>query len=87
MKPIILAVLMDDISSIKPIKDSSFAMMLEAQKRGWNIYTFDSADMFYGDGKVTANARKTLVKDSDHVFQDFATDYTCPTHSHQLLFK
>ena len=40
--------------------------MLEAQKRGWDIYTFDSADMFYGDGKVIANARKTLVKDSEH---------------------
>ncbi|WP_416652167.1 glutathione synthase [Candidatus Pseudothioglobus sp. Uisw_086] len=66
MKPIILAVLMDDISSIKPIKDSSFAMMLEAQKRGWDIYTFDSPDMFYGGGKVVANARKTLVKDSEH---------------------
>ena len=66
MKPIILAVLMDDISSIKPIKDSSFAMMLEAQKRGWDIYTFDSNDMFYGDGKVIANARKTFVKDSEH---------------------
>ena len=66
MKPIILAVLMDDISSIKPIKDSSFAIMLEAQKRGWDIYTFDSPDMFYGDGKVIANARKTFVKDSEH---------------------
>ena len=41
-------------------------MMLEAQKRGWDIYTFDSPDMFYGDGKVIANARKTLVKDSEH---------------------
>ena len=50
MKPIILAVLMDDISSIKPIKDSSFAMMLEAQKRGWEIYTFDSPDMFCEGG-------------------------------------
>ena len=41
-------------------------MMLEAQKRGWDIYTFDSTDMFYGDGKVIANAHKTLVKDSEH---------------------
>ena len=41
-------------------------MMLEAQKRGWDIYTFDSTDMFYGDGKVIANARKTFVKDSEH---------------------
>ena len=41
-------------------------MMLEAQKRGWEIYTFDTPDMFYEDGKVVANARKTLVKDSEH---------------------
>ena len=66
MKQIILAVLMDDISSIKPIKDSSLAMMLEAQKRGWEIYTFDTHDMFYEDGKVVANACKTLVRDSEH---------------------
>jgi len=66
MKQIILAVLMDDISSIKPIKDSSFAMMLEAQRRGWEIYTFDSPDMFYASGAVFADARKTLVKDSEH---------------------
>ena len=31
MKRIRLGVLMDDISNIKPNKDSSFAMMLEAQ--------------------------------------------------------
>jgi len=65
MKPITLAVLMNDISSINPIKDSSFAMMLEGQKRGWEIYTFDSSDMFYEDGNVVANMRKTLVRDSE----------------------
>ena len=64
MKPIRLGVLMDDISSIKPNKDSSFAMMLEAQKRGWEIYTFDSPDMFYSDGLVNADSKRTLVKDS-----------------------
>ena len=86
MKPIILAVLMDDISSIKPIKDSSFAMMLEAQKRGWNIYTFDSADMFYGDGKVTANARKTLVKDSDHDWYECEDIEELPLNNIDVVF-
>ena len=64
MKPIRLGVLMDDISSIKPHKDSTFAMMLEAQARHWEIYTFDSSDMYYSDGKVIADSRKTLVNDS-----------------------
>ncbi len=65
MKPIRLGVLMDDISNIRPNKDSSFAMMLEAQKRGWEIYTFDSPDMFYADGRVNAHSNRTSVKDSD----------------------
>jgi len=65
MKPIRLGVLMDDISSIKPNKDSSFAMMLEAQKRGWEIHTFDSPDMFYADGLVNAYSKRTSVKDSE----------------------
>ena len=64
MKPIRLGVLMDDISSIKPHKDSTFAMMLEAQERNWDIYTFDSPDMFYSDGKVIAHSKKTIVNDS-----------------------
>jgi len=65
MKRIRLGVLMDDISSIKPNKDSSFAMMLEAQARGWEIQTFDSSDMYYSEGKVYAFSRRTRVQDSD----------------------
>ena len=64
MKPITLAVLMDDIASINPKKDSSLALMLEARRRNWDIYTFDSSDMFHLKGEVFAKARKTLVADS-----------------------
>ena len=64
MKPITLAVLMDDIASINPKKDSSLAMMLEAKRRNWDIFTFDSCDMFHLKGEVFAKARKTLVTDS-----------------------
>ena len=65
MKRIRLGVLMDDISNIKPNKDSSFAMMLEAQNRGWEIQTFDSSDMFYSEGTVVASTRITRVQDSE----------------------
>ena len=64
MKPITLAVLMDDIASINPKKDSSLAMLLEAKRRNWDIYTFDSSDMFHLKGEVFAKARKTLVTES-----------------------
>ena len=57
---------MDDIASINQKKDSSFAMMLEAQSRDWEIFTFDSVDMFHLKGQVFANARKTFVTDSEN---------------------
>ena len=66
MQPITLAVLMDDIASINRKKDSSFAMILEAQSRNWEIYTFDSVDMFHLKGQVFANVRKTFVNDSQN---------------------
>ena len=66
MQSITLAVLMDDIASINRKKDSSFAMMLEAQNRNWEIYTFDSFDMFHLKGQVFANVRKTFVNDSEN---------------------
>jgi len=64
MNKIALAVLMDDIAYINPTKDSSLAMMLEAQHRGWEIHTFDSSDMFHQNDSVFVNARKTTVEDS-----------------------
>jgi len=74
MQPIILAVLMDDIAGINQKKDSSFAMMLEAQSRHWEIFTFDSVDMFHLKGQVFANARKTFVTDSENDW------YSCEEH-------
>lgn len=64
MKPIKLAVLMDDIKDIKPYKDSSFAMMLEATRRHWEIYTFDTPDIFVQEGEVLATCAKTQVFDT-----------------------
>lgn len=58
-----LAVLMDDIANINPKKDSSLAMMLEASRRGWEIHTFDTTDLFSEKGIIYAQSSKTNVKD------------------------
>jgi len=64
-----LAVLMDDIANINQKKDSSLAMMLEADRRGWEIYTFDTTDLFAEKGKIFAYASQTTVADQpDHWF-------------------
>ena len=86
MKPIRLGVLMDDISSIKPNKDSTLAMMLEAQLRGWEIQIFDSSDMFYSDGKVHAEARRTDVKDSETKWHKSASSKVLNLSSLDVIF-
>lgn len=70
MKPIKIAVLMDDIKDIKPYKDSSLAMMLEASRRYWEVYTFDSHELFARGDQVLATCAKTKVfDDTQHWYE------------------
>jgi glutathione synthase len=59
-----LAMLMDDISKIKPYKDSSLAMLLEAQQRGMELLVFDSGDMFAIKNQVFAKVNIIRVFDN-----------------------
>ena len=57
-QPISIGFVMDPIESIKPYKDSSFAMMLEAQRRGWNIHYIQQSDMYIEGGLVFVAAKQ-----------------------------
>lgn len=52
-----LGILMDPIGSIHYKKDSTLAMLWEAERRNWIIYYFEQADLFLRDGTVFAKAR------------------------------
>lgn len=58
-----LAVIMDPIESIKPHKDSSLAMLLEAQSRGWEIHYGQLSDISLRDG--VAFGRLTALRVAD----------------------
>ncbi|MDT8383587.1 MAG: glutathione synthase [Gammaproteobacteria bacterium] len=58
-----LALLMDPIGTIKPYKDSSLAMALAAQARGWQLYYLEMGDLFLRDGRAYARARELTVRD------------------------
>ena len=58
-----IAVVMDPIESIKPWKDSSFAMMLEAQSRGWQIHYIRIEDLYMDDGIASAQYRQVSLTD------------------------
>jgi glutathione synthase len=59
-----LALLMDPIAAIKPHKDSSFAMALAAQARGWSLYYFEMDDLYLRDGQARARLRELTVRDN-----------------------
>lgn len=69
---------MDDISNIKPYKDSSLAMLLEAQQRGMKLYIFDSIDMFAVKDKVFAKVQKIQVFDDNSCWHKVLEEKTIP---------
>ena len=52
-----LAVVMDPIQSIKPYKDTTLALMLAAQKRGWALRYLEMQDLWLRDGVAMARTR------------------------------
>ena len=58
-----LAVVMDPIESIKIHKDSTFAMLLEAQQRNWDIYYILPHNLFTLDGQPLCRAAPLSVQD------------------------
>lgn len=58
-----IGVVMDPIESIKPEKDSTLAMLLEAQRRGWEIRYMEQADLWVQDGHLRARTRGLRVRD------------------------
>ena len=58
-----LGVIMDPIESINIKKDSTFAMLLAAQARGWKLFYMKQNDLSYQDNIVTADTQGLSVTD------------------------
>ncbi len=59
------AVIMDPIDQINPSKDTSFAMLLEAQARGWNCFVIEQQDIWLQDGTCWGHCKEVVVKDDN----------------------
>lgn len=53
--PTIVVIQMDPIETIKIITDTSFALGLEAQKRGYQLFYYQPAQLSYEEGTLLAN--------------------------------
>jgi glutathione synthase len=54
---------MDPISTITIKKDTTFAMLLAAQARGWELHYFEQADLHARGDQVFGRSRRLSVKD------------------------
>ncbi len=58
-----LAVIMDPIGEISFAKDTTLAMLLEAQQRGWQLFHLAPGDLALEGGRVLATAQPLSVAD------------------------
>ena len=66
-----LGIIMDPIDGSNIKKDSSFAIMLEAQSRAWDIYYMEMDDLFLVNDIPSATTRKMTVEDETSRWYQF----------------
>lgn len=73
-----IGVIMDPIDRITIKKDSTFAMLLAAQKRGWQLYYMELGDLFLKAGHVYAKTRTLSVEDDPGSWYSFEAEDISP---------
>ncbi|WNB76352.1 glutathione synthase [Methylomonas koyamae] len=69
-----LGMVMDPIDQINIKKDTSFAMLLEAQARGWELHYMELSDLFMHNGHAYARSRLLEVKRDERQWHAFGAE-------------
>lgn len=69
-----LGIVMDPITSINIKKDSSFAMLLEAQRRGYEIHYMEMNDLYLRGGEARAHTRILSVEQNYDKWFEFGSE-------------
>src|SRR5690349_4896371 len=73
-----LGVVMDPIGSIKPYKDTTLALMLAAQARGWTLLYMELPDLWLRDGAAYGRARPVKVFDDKSKWHELGPPQVLP---------
>lgn len=76
-----IGIVMDPIAAINTKKDSSLAMLLAAQARGWHIFYMQQSDVFLRDGQVLASMATLTVQDDPYDWFQLGDAQIAPLHS------
>ena len=76
-----VGIVMDPVGSIIVKKDTTLAMMLAAQRRGWDLRYMELGDLFVRDGAAHARMRPIEVRDDPHDWYTLGEAGTVPLAS------
>jgi glutathione synthase len=76
---------MDPIGAIKPYKDTTLAMLLAAQARGWKLLYMEQPDLYLVQGEARARRRALTVKDDKHDWFELGAEEDGPMQGMDLL--
>mgnify|MGYP000326523537 CR=1 FL=1 len=83
-----LGIVMDPIEDININKDSTFAMMLAAQVRGWDIFYIELADMYLDQGIAMSRQRKITVQQNVNHWFDLSAEEDLPlSHLDAIIMR
>ncbi|NVK22336.1 MAG: glutathione synthase [Kangiellaceae bacterium] len=77
-----LLMVMDPIASINITKDTSFGMLLEAQRRGWQLFYCQPQDLYLEQGKIKAICQRIEVFNDNSRW--FAAEEACTIELSQI---
>ena len=80
-----VGIVMDPVSSIIVRKDTTLAMMLAAQRRGWALRYMELGDLFVHDGTAHARMRPIEVRDDPHDWYTLGQGDTRPLASLDVI--
>jgi glutathione synthase len=80
------AVVMDPIEHIKTHKDTTFALLLAAQARGFDIFYMEQKDLNVQDGKPVAQVKQIKVKDDPSDWFEVVATTQAPLTSFDIIF-
>lgn len=86
-KPIV-AIQMDPLESIRVFTDTSFALGLEAQKRGYQLFVYEPKDLSFQEGILTAQGRFVTFIDQLEDYFTVQKEATFPlSQAHFVLLR
>lgn len=71
-------IIMDPIASIKIVKDTSFAILLEACARNYELYYFEPNTIWFQDGMTWGRGRRLKVYDNYEHWFDLGEPFDAP---------